>query len=109
MSTQTIPMSNQMSVVATLAALLERVEQSGVVPHAQQYQNLIQRLGQELMTVEDDPMLPALLDAFPAMAQVYENQRYQHAGLCRSDLDAAMAAEIQVRQLLGRAAAKGHA
>ena len=34
MSAQTIPMSNQLSVVATLAALLERIEQSGVAPHA---------------------------------------------------------------------------
>ena len=109
MSTQTVPMSNQMSVVATLAALLERVEQSGVVPDARQYQGLVQRLEHELAAVEDDPVLPAMLDALPAMAEVYENLRYQHAGLCRSNLDVAMAAEIEVRQLLGRAAAKGHA
>ncbi len=106
---KTVPMSNQMSVVATLAALLERIEQSGVAPDARQYQELIQRLEHELATVESDPMLPALLDAFPAMAEVYENMRYQHAGLCRSNLDVAMAAEIEVRQLLGRAAAPGHA
>lgn len=109
MNAQTTPVSNQMSVVATLAALLERVDRSGLTPDAHQYQVLVQRLNEELPSVEGDPTLQALLLTHPSAAQVYENLHYQHAGLCRSDLDAAMTAEIEVRHLLARAAAKGHA
>lgn len=113
MNAQAIPMSNQMSVVATLAALLERVEQTGTAPDARQYQSLVRRLSQELAGVEGDPLLPALLDAFPAAAQVYENLQYQHAGLCRTELGVATQAELQAQQLLQRAgrfeASKGQA
>lgn len=109
MNAPAIPMSNQMSVVATLAALLERVEQTGLAPDAGQYQGLVQRLSQELAGVDGDPLLPALLDAFPTAGLVYENLKYQHAGLCRSALEPATQAELQVQQLLRRAAAKGHA
>lgn len=108
MDAKSIQLSPQMSVVATLAALLERVDQSGVAPDAAQYQKLIQRLDSELAVVDGDPTLPAVLDAFPILAQIYENQHYEQAGLCRAELDAATAAELEARQLLLRAAAKGH-
>lgn len=108
MDAKTIQLSSQMSIVATLAALLERVEPRVEALNAAQYQGLVRRLALELATVEDDPALPAMLDAFPALAQVYENQRYQHAGLCRAPLDAAMQAELEVGSLLKRVAAKGH-
>ena len=42
--------------------------------------------------------LGALLDTHPAAAELYENTVYQHAGLCRSPLDPALAAERQARQ-----------
>ncbi len=108
MDAKTIQLSSQMSIVATLAALLERVEQGGQAPDAAQYQGLIRRLTLELATVEDDPTLPAVLDAFPTLAQVYENQHYQQAGLCRAPLDAATQAELEAGRLLKRVAAKGH-
>jgi len=44
-----------------------------------------------------------VLAEFPAAAQLYENQHYQHAGLCRSPLDPALAAEMQARQWIEQA------
>jgi len=38
-----------------------------------------------------------VLEAFPAAAQLYENLNYQHAGLCRSPMDASLAAELAAR------------
>jgi len=34
---------------------------------------------------------------------VYENLNYQHAGLCRSALDASLAAELAARKAIERA------
>ena len=39
--------------------------------------------------------LDALLTTFPAAAALYENARYDHAGLCRSPLDVSLASELQ--------------
>jgi hypothetical protein len=44
--------------------------------------------------------LAALLDTHPAAAELYENVNYQHAGLCRSALDASLDAERQARQAI---------
>jgi hypothetical protein len=44
-----------------------------------------------------------VLDAYPAAAQLYENQNYQHAGLCRSPLEASLDAELRARQVIDRA------
>ncbi len=46
----------------------------------------------------------ALLDAFPAAAEVYENLRYDRAGLCRTALDRSVASERLARDALRRAA-----
>ena len=47
--------------------------------------------------------LARLLDHYPAAAEVYENLQYAHAGLCRSGLDAAMAAELRAKEAIDRA------
>jgi len=57
----------------------------------------------EFSDVEPGADLGRLLDAYPAASEVYENLNYQHAGLCRSALDASLAAEVGARQAIARA------
>ena len=45
----------------------------------------------------------ALLDAYPAAAELYENVNYRHAGLCRSPLDFALRAELTAKEIIDRA------
>ncbi len=69
---------------------------------ADQYLSVVQKLKEELSTVEQDEALTHVLNAFPATASLYENIQYQHAGLCRSSLDVALSAELATRALLAR-------
>jgi hypothetical protein len=48
--------------------------------------------------------LDALLGASPALAELYENQHYAQAGLCRSPLEAGLKAELVAAATLRRAA-----
>ena len=96
---------------ALLAALLERLDQRGGAD-AGQYRDLAARLAVELTDVAHDAALEALLEASPAAAAIYENLNYQHAGLCRTPLDAALGAELLARDAIARAmqpAARGAA
>lgn len=87
---------------ALMAQLLERLERGGH-PDAGQYLMVAGRLAEELGRVTDAGALDTLLRAHPAAAQVYENLNYQHAGLCRSPLDASLAAEQRAREAIARA------
>lgn len=88
-----------------LAALLERLERSNTPVDAWQYQSVVRRLADALRRYESGAMLDALLAEFPAASELYENLQYEHAGLCRSPLDPALAAEMQARQWITRAGA----
>ena len=92
-----------LTVTHVLADLLERLERSAVPVGAEQYRSVVQHLVSELGDVEPGKALGALLDSHPAAAEVYENVYYQHAGLCRSALDASLAAELQAKEVLDRA------
>lgn len=87
---------------ALLAGLLERLE---VANHsdAAQYRDVVARLKLELQGLPHDAAMEALLNASPAAATVYENLHYEHAGLCRSLLDAAADSELQAREVIARA------
>jgi len=85
-----------------MAQLLERMERGGH-PDADQYRMVVRRLADKLGRVNDVAALNALLEAHPATAELYENINYQHAGLCRSLLDASLAAEISARTAISRA------
>lgn len=89
-----------------LAALLERLERSAESVDARQYQSVVRRLADALDRCEPGAMLNTLLVEFPATSQLYENLQYEHAGLCRSPLEAALAAEMQARQWITRAGAQ---
>ena len=88
-----------------LARVLERLEHSATAVDAQQYRSVVNLLASELAVAPRDAGLHAVLRACPAAAQVYENLNYQHAGLCRSSLDAATAADAVARAAIDRARA----
>jgi len=86
-----------------LCQLLERLEHSAVPVGADQYRSVVRHLSEELSKPVDGAALSTLLDAHPAAAQLYENLNYRHAGLCRSPLEASLAAELRARQVVDRA------
>lgn len=94
----------RLTVVFTLARLLQRLENNPLGVDAQQYRKVAHRLSQTLHEVPADEALSLLLRAHPAAAEVYENLHYEHAGLCRAPLDVAVQAETAARALLHRAA-----
>ncbi len=105
MSTITrIEVPPRLTVLLTLAQLLERLEHSSKPIHAEQYRSVVQHLVKELGSVDHDETFRQLLSAFPAMSQLHENMNYDKAGLCRSPLGASLAAEAQARAALARAA-----
>jgi hypothetical protein len=92
-----------LDVTERLAQLLERLEHSAVPVGPDQYRSVVMHLVNEFGDVAPGAALGRLLDSYPAAAEVYENLQYQHAGLCRSGLDAAMAAELRAREAIARA------
>ena len=92
-----------LTVPHVLAELLERLERSPEPVGAEQYRSVVQHLVSELGVVEPGTALRALLDSHPAAAELYENVNYQYAGLCRSALDASLAAEQQAKEVLSKA------
>ncbi len=79
--------------LAAMAVLLERLERQPRKASAAQYREVVQRVNRLLAHAEPGAALNALLAIAPATAELYENQQYEHAGLCRSPLDQATAAE----------------
>lgn len=94
------PHKTDLTVTHVLAELLERLECSAEPVGAEQYRSVALHLVDELGEVEPGMALGALLDTHPAAAELYENVYYQHAGLCRSALDASLAAERQAKEAI---------
>lgn len=90
-----------------LARLLERVERSVVPVGADQYRALVRQLAHALTQDLPDDALQAVLDAYPAAAELYENLHYAQSGLSRSSLERSVASEMLASQALARAARKG--
>jgi hypothetical protein len=101
-TTKSGPIQSDITSTRVLAILLERLERSKESFDAGQYRSVAKRLAEALAEAKAGKALGELLDTHPGAAQVYENINYQYAGLCRSDLDPALAAENEVRQLIGR-------
>lgn len=85
-----------------LAQLLQRLDQSREVVDGAQYRLVAQRLASGLEQA-DHESVQALLALSPSAAELYENMQYAHAGLCRSPLDAALAAETAARRAIAAA------
>ena len=99
------PITGALKTAITLAELLQRVENSGQRIGASQYRRLVRHLAQLLDGLTLEGGLDTLLSTFPAAAALYENARYDHAGLCRSPLDASLASELQAHAVIVKARA----
>ena len=95
-----------LTVILTLARLLERLENSGVAMAADQYRSVVSHLAAELGKVTPDATLHALLDAHPAAAELYENLHYEQSGLSQSSLERSVGSEMLASQVLAKAARK---
>lgn len=90
--------------VIVLAGLLERLERRPVRIDADAHRTVVQRLQRALVAPElPADALEAVLGAHPGAAELYENLHYAQAGLLRSPLEAAVAAEGRARELIARA------
>ena len=100
---QTPSSSANLAVTQVLAALLERLDRSAVPVGAEQYRSVVSHLIEAFDAAQPGADLGALLDGYPAAAELYENVHYQHAGLCRSPLDSSLSAEQQAKHAIERA------
>jgi len=103
-TSQAVRIPEHLAVVLALARLLHRLERSTEPVSPDQYRVVVDRLAQALREAPVDDGLRAVLQLFPDTAQLYENLNYQHAGLCRSSLEASLAAELLAREAIGNAA-----
>jgi hypothetical protein len=97
------PLTTHRNLV-TLAQVLRRLERSSVPVDPEQYRSLVHHITAELENHPRDAGLEMLLAAAPELAEIYENLQYEHAGLCRSPLEAAVSAEQAARTAIGKAA-----
>lgn len=103
---RTIQLPERLRVVVTLAGLLERLEHQVRAGGADQYRSVVRHLSDELARLDGDEALDMVLGMFPATADLYENLRYQQAGLCRAPLELSLNSELEARAAIGRAAKK---
>ncbi len=100
----------RLATVVLLGRLLQQLESRPRGVSAAQYRTLVQRLAEALdaLPADDDTRsaLRRLMDLWPALAEVYENLHYRHAGLLHSPVDAAARAELAAREAIERAAAR---
>lgn len=100
--TTRIEVPARLTVLVTLAQLLERLERSRTPVDPEQYRSVVHGLTREFASVDQDEKFRQLMTYLPAASELYENLNYEHAGLCRSPLDSALEAEIAARSVLAR-------
>ena len=96
---KTLPVTAHRNLVM-LARMMDRLEGSATPVDAEQFRTLVVRITAELEAAPHDAALEAVLDAFPSVAELYENINYRHAGLCRSPLEPALTAELSARKAI---------
>jgi len=96
---------SRLETVIALARLLERVERAPSSASADQYRALVLQLQVALDEGLPTEALNAVLSAYPAAGEVYENMHYAVSGLSRSTLDSSVASEMAASQLLAQIAA----
>jgi hypothetical protein len=94
----------KLETLVPLAHLLECVEAGKASASADGYRRLVQRL--QVALSEDIPpeVLQALLSAYPATGQIFENLHYGHSGLSRAPLERSVSSGLLAKQVLSRAA-----
>src|SRR5438552_11677564 len=94
---------NHIETLVALAGLLERVEKTPIKKvGADQYRTLVRQVEAALAEEMPDPALQAVLNAYPATADVYENLHYAQSGLLRSGLDQSVASEMLASRLIAK-------
>lgn len=100
----------RLGTVVLLGRLLQQLESRPRGVSAAQYRALVRRLAEALEALPADAdtqsALRRLMDLWPALAEVYENLHYRHAGLLRAPVDAAARAELAAREAIERAATR---
>ncbi|HSB98492.1 MAG TPA: hypothetical protein VLE45_01170 [Burkholderiaceae bacterium] len=95
---------NRLEKAFALAHLLERVEAGTARVSADGYQQLVRHLQTALRDDLPADALQAILRAYPAAGEVYENMHYTDAGLSRAPLERSVSSELLTRQILARIA-----
>jgi hypothetical protein len=104
------PLPARLHSLAAMAGLLERLERvpaNSLSASAEQYRGVARQVSRLLSEAAPDELLHSLLNAAPATAELYENLRYDVAGLCRSPLEMALNAELAAGAAITKARAKG--
>jgi len=94
----------KLETLVPLAHLLECVEAGMASASADGYRRLVLRLQAALSDDIPAEVLQALLNAYPATGQIFENLHYGDSGLSRAPLERSVASELLARQVLTRAA-----
>jgi hypothetical protein len=100
-SVHTLPA--RLNSLAAMCGLLERLDRQRSTASAEQYRSVAQQVKALLAAAEPDAHLQALLNAAPASAMLYENLRYDIAGLCRAPLEQALNAELAATAAIRKA------
>jgi len=103
-TTVTSPVSTRLQALAAMGTLLERLEHLPRGASPEQYRDVVHKVQALLADAEPGLALEALLSTLPATTELYENLHYTQAGLCRSPLDASLAAELAARASLQKSA-----
>jgi hypothetical protein len=90
------------AALVRLATVLQHFDSGRLPFDAGQYQAIARQLTAALRRNAASPALQAVLDASPVAAELYENLHYEQAGLARSPLEQAVAAELEATQVLAR-------
>lgn len=101
----TTPLTTHRNLV-TLVQMLRKLERSRVPVDPEQYRTLVHHISNELRNHPKDAALEMLLASVPELAELYENLQYEHAGLCRSPLEAGVRAEQAARDAIAAAMRK---
>ena len=97
----------ELKPLAAMGLLLERLDRLPRSATPTQYRDVVMKIQGMLEDAAPGSALEGVLHAFPAMAELYENLHYAHAGLCRSQQDAAVEAELAARALFAKSFTTG--
>lgn len=101
-SQHVIQVPHRLVPLAAMARLLEKLDRSSEPVDPAQYRHVVQRLQSLMAECPVDDALHAVLEVFPAAAELYENLHYEHAGLCRAPLERSLTSEAAAREAIGR-------
>ena len=96
----------KLETVVPLAHLLECVETGMASASADGYRRLVLRLQAALSDDIPAEALQAILSAYPATGQLFENLHYGQSGLSRAPLERSVSSERLAKQVLARAAGR---